>query len=54
MKRVKASFRPAIILVSHQLDFVEELADRCVLLAAGKVTMVGPPSEVIKSFMEDK
>jgi len=53
LKRVKASFRPAIILVSHQLDFVEEVADRCVLLSGGKVTMVGEPSKVIKRFMED-
>jgi methyl coenzyme M reductase system subunit A2 len=54
LKRVKASFRPAIVLVSHQLDFVEEVADRCVLMVEGKVTVVGPPSEVIKRFMEDK
>jgi len=54
LKRVKATFRPAIILVSHQLDFVEEVADRCILLTGGKVTMEGPPSMVIKHFMEDK
>jgi len=52
LKRVKASFRPAIILVSHQLDFVEEVSDRCVLLVEGRVIMVGSPSEVIKHFME--
>jgi methyl coenzyme M reductase system subunit A2 len=54
LKRVKASFRPAIILVSHQLDFVEEVADRCVLLADGKVTSIGDPSEIIKRFMENE
>jgi len=50
LKRVKSSFRPAIVLVSHQLDFVEEVADRCVLITEGKVIMDGNPSEVINCF----
>jgi methyl coenzyme M reductase system subunit A2 len=54
LKRVKSSFRPAIILVSHQLDFVEEVADRCILLAGGRVTYEGEPFKVIKRFMEDE
>jgi methyl coenzyme M reductase system subunit A2 len=53
LKRVKASFRPAIILVSHQLDFVEEVSDKCVLLSGGRVIMVGTPSDVINRFMEE-
>ncbi|MGQ9759777.1 MAG: ATP-binding cassette domain-containing protein [Candidatus Methanomethylicaceae archaeon] len=51
LKRIKMSFKPAIILVSHQLDFVEEVADRCVLIMEGKVIMDGDPKEVIKKFL---
>jgi methyl coenzyme M reductase system subunit A2 len=51
LKRIKSSFRPAIILVSHQLDFVEEVADRCIFLKDGKVIMDGNPSEVINNFL---
>lgn len=54
LKRIKSSFRPAIVLVSHQLDFVEEVADRCVLLKDGKVIMDGNPSEVINRFLGDE
>ena len=53
LKRVKTSFRPAMVLVSHQLDFVEEVADRCVLIIDGKVIMDSNPSEVISHFMGD-
>jgi methyl coenzyme M reductase system subunit A2 len=53
LKRVKTSFKPAIVLVSHQLDFVEEVADRCILLEDGKVIMDGNPPEVISHFMGD-
>ena len=53
LKRVKASFRPAMVLVSHQLDFVEEVADRCILITEGKVIIDGNPSEVINRFLGD-
>jgi methyl coenzyme M reductase system subunit A2 len=48
LKRAKATFKPAIVLVSHQLDFVEEVADRCILIGGGKVITQGAPSEVIQ------
>jgi methyl coenzyme M reductase system subunit A2 len=50
LKRAKMSLKPAIILVSHQLDFVEEVSDRCILIREGKVVMQGNPSEVINHF----
>lgn len=50
LKRIKVWFKPAIILVSHQLEFVEEVADRCVLIKDGKVIMDGEPKDVINRF----
>lgn len=51
LKRIKLLFKPAIILVSHQLDFVEEVADRCILIINGKVLSDGNPSIVIEEYM---
>jgi methyl coenzyme M reductase system subunit A2 len=52
LKRIKQSLKPAIVLVSHQLDFVEEVSDRCVLIEDGKVVADGRPKEVVSRFME--
>ncbi|MDH5806211.1 MAG: ATP-binding cassette domain-containing protein [Candidatus Methanomethylicaceae archaeon] len=54
LKRIKLLFKPAIILVSHQLDFVEEVADRCILIINGKILSDGNPSMVIKEYMRVK
>lgn len=54
LKWIKVAFKPAIVLVSHQLDFVEEVADRCILIREGKVIMDGDPKEVIKEFLVGK
>jgi methyl coenzyme M reductase system subunit A2 len=51
LKKIKVWFKPAIILVSHQLEFVEEVADRCVLIRDGKVIMDGEPRDVINRFL---
>jgi methyl coenzyme M reductase system subunit A2 len=52
LKRIKQSLKPAIVLVSHQLDFVEEVSDRCILIEDGKVVADGRPKEVVSRFME--
>ncbi len=52
LKRIKEIFKPAIILVSHQLDFIEEVADRCILIMNGKVIMDGKPEDIIKKYSE--
>ncbi|MCX8181970.1 MAG: ATP-binding cassette domain-containing protein [Candidatus Methanomethyliaceae archaeon] len=51
LKMIKVWFKPAIILVSHQLEFVEEVADRCILIREGKVIMDGEPKDVINGFL---
>lgn len=52
LKRIKQTLKPAIVLVSHQLDFVEEVSDRCILIKNGKVILDGQPKEVVGRFME--
>ena len=52
LKTSKRVFKPAMVLVSHQLDLVEEVADTCVLIMGGKVIKQGKPSEVINYFKE--
>jgi len=52
LKRIKQSLKPAIVLVSHQLDFVEEVSDRCVLIEDGKVVLDGRPKEAVSRFLE--
>jgi methyl coenzyme M reductase system subunit A2 len=50
---VKKKLRPAIVLVSHQLDLLEEVSDRAVLMLNGKVVMDGDPSSVVSKFLEE-
>ncbi|MHB1086943.1 MAG: ABC transporter ATP-binding protein [Minisyncoccota bacterium] len=39
-----------ILFVSHNLDVVESLCDRCVFLESGQVQMVGATSDVLKAY----
>lgn len=39
-----------ILLVSHNGEDIERIADRCVWLQAGQVQMVGAPKEVMKAY----
>ncbi|MBL8158372.1 ABC transporter ATP-binding protein [bacterium] len=41
-----------ILFVSHNLDVVQSLCDRSVLLEEGQVRMVGPTSEVVSTYLE--
>jgi len=52
LKKIKKLLKPAIVLVSHQVDLVEEVSDRGILVLEGKVIMDGKPKEVIERFME--
>ena len=42
-----------ILLVSHQLETVRRIADRCLLLQKGVITHEGSPSEVIADYLEE-
>ncbi|MDI9644016.1 MAG: ATP-binding cassette domain-containing protein [Candidatus Verstraetearchaeota archaeon] len=54
LKMVKEKFRPAIVLVSHQLDLLEEVSDRAILMLNGRVVMDGDPSSVVKRLLEEE
>ena len=40
-----------ILLVSHQVDAVKQIADRCVWIQHGQVVKVGPPEEVLEEYV---
>lgn len=54
LKKIKLILKPAIIIVSHQLDFIEEVADRCILIINGKIISDGEPSKVIEEYVRVK
>jgi ABC-type polysaccharide/polyol phosphate transport system ATPase subunit len=39
-----------ILLVSHHLDTVQAIADRCVWIQGGEVQMIGAPGEVLPVY----
>ncbi|MHC1635136.1 MAG: ATP-binding cassette domain-containing protein [Candidatus Methanospirareceae archaeon] len=41
-----------VILVSHQLEAVKEIAHRAILIHRGDIKMIGDPEEVCKEFIE--
>jgi ABC-type polysaccharide/polyol phosphate transport system ATPase subunit len=43
-----------VVLVSHDLSTVGELADRVIWLKKGEVVMAGKPSEVITAYQKSK
>ncbi len=40
----------AVLLVSHQMEKVQALADRVMWLDRGEVRMVGEPAEVVEAY----
>jgi len=42
----------AVLLVTHQLDKVLEIADRVLWLDKGRVKMIGEPKEVVGLYRE--
>ncbi|MDQ3137738.1 MAG: ABC transporter ATP-binding protein, partial [Gemmatimonadota bacterium] len=46
VRAAQASYRPALVLVTHDLDEAGTLADRIGVLLHGRLAQVGPPSEL--------
>ena len=43
-----------VMFVSHNMATIQSLCDSCLLLAAGRVTLKGRPSEVIARYQQDE
>ncbi len=49
MRRLQASHGSSIVLITHDMGVISELADRVVVMYAGRPVEVGPKREVIRS-----
>ncbi|SEG07649.1 energy-coupling factor transport system ATP-binding protein [Caloramator fervidus] len=50
IKRMHKEYKMTIIMVSHSMEEVAELANRIIVLDKGKVVIDGPPKEVFKKI----
>lgn len=53
IKKINKKYNTTVIVVSHQPEIQEKLADRIMLLFNGQVENIGEPDEVIKDFLSD-
>lgn len=51
MNEITKEFNRTILFVSHNMDAIMDLCNRCILLDAGKVRMIGKTSEVIDRYL---
>ena len=42
------------IVVSHDMDFVRDICDRCALMRFGKIVKIGPTAEVLAEVSEEE
>jgi phospholipid/cholesterol/gamma-HCH transport system ATP-binding protein len=49
MLRLKSQLKLTSVVVTHDLDLMNRVADRVVFLSEGKVIFFGPPSELVNS-----
>ncbi|GAB7015343.1 methyl coenzyme M reductase system, component A2 [Methanogenium cariaci] len=40
------------IVVSHDMDFVRDICDRCILMRGGKIVKIGPTAEVLQELSD--
>ncbi len=52
IKRLNREFNTTILVVSHQLDVVRELAHEAIMIDEGEIVMRGDPDEVCDAFIE--
>jgi methyl coenzyme M reductase system subunit A2 len=52
LKRINKEFQTTILMVSHHLDFVEELSSRAILMDEGSIIMDGNSDELCSEFVK--
>jgi methyl coenzyme M reductase system subunit A2 len=52
LKELNRKFGTTILVVSHQLDMIQELAHEAVLIDEGNIVLRGPPEEICNAFIE--
>lgn len=50
VKRVREELDTTIVVVSHDVDFVKNVADRAAFMSGGKIEKIGTPDEVIQAL----
>jgi methyl coenzyme M reductase system subunit A2 len=51
LKRINEHFNTTIVLVSHHMDFVREVAHRVVMIEKGAIVMAGNPIEICQELI---
>ena len=51
LKRINERFNTTIVLVSHHMDFVREVAHRVVMIEKGTIVMAGNPIEICQELI---
>lgn len=51
IKNIVNTFGTTIVLVSHHMDFVKEVAHRAILIENGTITNDGKPEEVVRDYI---
>ncbi len=52
LKRINKRFNTTIIMVSHHIDFIEEVTTRAIMIEDGKLIMMGEPHELCHEFIK--
>jgi methyl coenzyme M reductase system subunit A2 len=52
LKRINSKMGTTIVLVSHHMDFVREVAHRAILVDNAKIIMDGKPEEVCDKLIQ--
>lgn len=52
LKRINREFDTTILMVSHHIDFIEEVTTRAIMIEDGKLVMEGEPHELCHEFIK--
>lgn len=52
LKRINKKFNTTILMVSHHIDFIEEVTTRAIIIEDGKLVMEGEPHKLCHEFIK--